>query len=180
MEKNKKVSKIQILRDKLKEMKLFVDFEDKDEFVNIEITFDNHGIKPYERNRKSGFGNHMYDPLSTYKKEMLKIIIPEVKKYIPEPLQGYCFIEIDRYFKMPKDFSAKKRQLALDKIFRPILKKNDNDNVEKTTFDLFNNLIYHDDGQIIQNITRKYYNTEEKTVVRFKIYKEKMIVKGRL
>lgn len=176
---DKKITKIGKLRNELKEMDFSINFEDKEEYIIIEMIFDKHGIKPYERNRKSGKGGHMYDPLSTYKIEMLKIITPKVKEYIQTPLDGYCYVEIERYFKMPKDFSKKKIKAGLDKVFRPILKKNDNDNVEKTIFDLFNNLIYHDDGQIIENTTRKYYNTEEKTVVKMKVYKNKMEIKGR-
>ena len=175
-----KPSKIEILREQLKQMKFSISFKDCDEYIELTMTFDGHGIKPYERSRKSRFGGHMYDPLSTYKKEMLKIITPEIKKYVPTPLEGYCYIEIERYFKMPKDFSTKKRKYGLEKIFRPVLKKNDNDNVEKTTFDLFNNLIYKDDGQIIENTTRKYYNDYEKTIINIKLYKEKMIIKGRI
>lgn len=168
-------SPIQILRNALNEMKLTVEHTDHGDYVDLLIDIDNFNLKAYERNRAARSG-HTYDPLSTYKVEFHKLFDSKIKNAIPEPLLGYCYIEINRYLTLPKATSKIKREAAMNKEYLPT-KKPDNDNIEKIIFDIMNKLVYHDDGQIIDNRTRKFYGEKHRTVIKIKIYKEEFNIK---
>lgn len=146
----------------------------------FDIEFD-EVIKPYQRNR-SGRG-HTYDPLNTYKNKLKKEILINLKdNNFNIPLSGYCYFNIDIYTTLPKTKQTKKRianiMQKINKLIRPITKP-DLDNVAKTTFDLFNNLIYIDDNQIVETTIKKYYSLQEKTILNIIIEKELYDIKGR-
>lgn len=163
------------IREDLSKMELTVNFRDCDDYVELDIDINKYNLKVYERNRAARTG-HTYDPLSKYKTEFHKVFDPRIKEFIPEPLLGYCYIEIDRYLAMPKATSKIRREAAAKKQYLPA-KKPDNDNIEKLIYDLMNDLVYHDDGQIVENRTRKFFGDDHRTIIRIKIYKEEFKVK---
>lgn len=123
-------------------------------------------ILPYQRNRstmgknkagKAAFARpREYDPLSSYKKR--------IKAYIREnilldgyiPFKGECYFHLTTYRKPPQNFSQKEYVLAMNEIIRPQIYP-DVDNYEKILMDIFNEIIYEDDGQIVENYSRKFY-----------------------
>jgi Holliday junction resolvase RusA-like endonuclease len=171
---NKEKSDIELLREVIDAMELDVQFSDSGEFVSMQIDMDKFDIKAYQRNRSGG--GHNYDPLSTYKKELSKKLNPEILKHIPLPLEGYCYISIQRYLTLPKSASKVKRDLAAKQQYLPT-KKPDNDNIEKLIFDLFNGIIYIDDAQIVRNVTEKFYGEDHRTIINIKIYKREFDTK---
>lgn len=175
MSKRGKGPTVAEIREQLDKMELSVNHKDCGEYVELVIDIDKYNLKAYERNRAARTG-HTYDPLSKYKVEFHKVFDTEIKKFIPEPLLGYCYIEIDRYLTMPKSTSMIRRKAAANKEYLPT-KKPDNDNIEKIIYDLMNNLVYHDDGQIVENRTRKFFGDDHRTLIRIKIYKEEFKIK---
>jgi Holliday junction resolvase RusA-like endonuclease len=69
---------------------------------------------------------------------------------IPLELRVYVFKSI------PKSISQKKRQLMIDGEIRPTTKP-DFDNITKAVCDALNGVAYHDDSQIVDSMTRKFY-----------------------
>lgn len=162
--------KIEDIRKEINNAIITCNFKDNNDFINLEIIIDNFNIKAYQRNR-SGNG-HSYDPLSTYKKIFKLKLDPLIEQYIKNPLLGYCYIEIDKYIKLPKDSNKLQKEKAKEKLYLPTIKP-DNDNIEKILFDILNDKIYKDDSQIVENRTRKYYDEIPRTEIRVKIYKNK-------
>lgn len=74
------------------------------------------------------------------------------------------------YFPIPKSTSKKKRVGMLDGTARPT-KKPDNDNIEKVVKDALNGIAFHDDSQIVDNQTRKFYSEQPRTVVTISVAK---------
>ena len=67
---------------------------------------------------------------------------------------------ITAFFAIPKSFSKKKKQLALDNEIRPT-KYPDWDNIGKTVADALNGIAYHDDKQVVDGFVRKVYTGRE-------------------
>lgn len=100
-----------------------------------------------------------------------------VRTYTPKDTLDYCnairdkFIEKygDTYrnyngavrlnilccYAVPKSLSEKKKKELL---YKPFLKKPDNDNIEKSIMDALNGVAYIDDSQVYENHTIKRYN----------------------
>lgn len=68
------------------------------------------------------------------------------------------------YFPIPKSASKKKKEEMKSGILRPT-KKPDNDNIEKVISDALNGVAFHDDAQIVDNQTRKFYSEEPRVEV---------------
>ena len=83
-------------------------------------------------------------------------------KYCENPLE----IRITCFYTIPKSFSKKKRELALDGLIRPT-KKVDIDNVAKIILDGLNKIAYRDDSQVVTLIVKKFYG--EKPFVRVEL-----------
>lgn len=173
---SKKISEKEKLRIELSEIEVDFELEDHLEYVIFTMTIHDYDMVVYQRNRHGG--GHSYDPLSKWKEAFHAIYDEELKKLFNEPLEGYVYSDIVRYFKLPKYIanSKAKTEDALNGILLPSVRP-DIDNIEKVIYDLFNKIIYVDDGQIIESRTRKMYGETDKTVIQFKIYKEKYKVK---
>lgn len=73
-------------------------------------------------------------------------------------------IEVHIYYKIPKAYSKKKTQQALDGTIVPTIKP-DCDNVLKIICDSLNGIAYDDDKQIACVLIQKHYSTEPSVVV---------------
>lgn len=79
-------------------------------------------------------------------------------KFRPKSLiMGPIEIDIGVYRSMPKSLSKNKRQLALDKLLRPISRP-DWDNYAKLVCDALNGLFWKDDSQVVTAVVKKYYS----------------------
>lgn len=73
-------------------------------------------------------------------------------------------ISIEASFSIPKSFSKKKREEALQGVLKP-LKKPDCDNIAKTILDALNGIAYDDDKQVYSlNVVKKYSDTPKVVV----------------
>ena len=72
----------------------------------------------------------------------------------------YVEASITAYFPIPKAFSKKKRQLAIDGKVLPD-KKPDVDNISKSILDALNGIAYHDDSQVTSLWVWKQYAKNE-------------------
>lgn len=76
-------------------------------------------------------------------------------------------IKIKAFYAIPKSFSKKKQQAALDSQIRPTTKP-DIDNVVKCVCDALNKVAYKDDTQVIRLSAEKYYGDEPKLCIEIK------------
>ncbi len=95
------------------------------------------------------------------------------KHYKDQPIK----ISIDIYYKIPKAFSKKKRQQAIDGAIVPTVKP-DADNVLKIICDSLNGIAYDDDKQVARAIIIKHYDTEPRVeVVIGSLYEQIFMIK---
>lgn len=73
-------------------------------------------------------------------------------------------MRVTAYYSIPKSTSKKKRTLMLERKIRPI-KKPDSSNVMKAIEDGLNGIAYHDDTQIVDSQTRRFYSDNPRVVV---------------
>lgn len=78
---------------------------------------------------------------------------------------GPIEIVVEVNYKIPKSFSKKKRQQALDRIIVPTVKP-DCDNVLKIICDSLNGIAYEDDKQIVHANVWKFYAEQPSVNVR--------------
>lgn len=83
-----------------------------------------------------------------------------------EPLTVPLAIEIHAFFEVPKSFSKKKTQQALNCEIFPTVKP-DCDNISKNILDSLNKIAYLDDRQVVCLVVKKMY--AEKAFVKVKI-----------
>lgn len=76
-------------------------------------------------------------------------------------------IKIKAFYAIPKSFSKKKQQAAVDSQIRPTTKP-DIDNVVKCVCDALNKVAYKDDTQVIRLSAEKYYGDEPKLCIEIK------------
>lgn len=62
--------------------------------------------------------------------------------------------------KVPKSWSKAKKEAALNGEVR-VIKKPDNDNMEKAIWDSMEQIVYFNDSQIVDNCCRKFYGVED-------------------
>ncbi len=94
-----------------------------------------------------------------------KLLGYEARKHIKIPMQQPIIVTADFYYPLPKDTSKKKRQLAAEGKYRPVVKP-DIDNAAKGVMDSLNKIAYQDDNQVVGLITNKYYADEAKIVIK--------------
>ena len=76
-------------------------------------------------------------------------------------------IKIKAFYAIPKSFSKKQQQAAIDSQIRPTTKP-DIDNVVKCVCDALNKVAYKDDTQVIRLSAEKYYGDEPKLCIEIK------------
>lgn len=79
-------------------------------------------------------------------------------------ITGEIKLIIDVYRKIPKSFSKKKHQQALDGELRPVTKP-DIDNLAKGIKDGLSKVLWHDDSQVTELIARKWYSDNPRAEV---------------
>lgn len=97
---------------------------------------------------------HAYTPKKT--KDYEKLVQQYIKLQRITPTDKPVKVEIVIYKSVPKSWSKKKKQEALDGIILPIVKP-DLDNYLKSILDASNGLLYADDNQIIDIVASKRY-----------------------
>lgn len=98
----------------------------------------------------------VYDakPIQEYKKEVAAVA---KSCYGLPPIQGAVRLQLDVFRGMPKSFSKRQKQLAVNKEFLPITKP-DTDNYVKGVKDALTGICYVDDAQVVDEHVRKFYS----------------------
>jgi len=116
------------------------------------------------KQRTGGF-NH-YTKKETRDFEKLVGTIAKTAMRGQPPIIGYLSVLIDITVKIPKSFTKKKRELALNyKLFPTFC---DVDNQIKALLDGMNNIVYVDDSYINSISASRAYGNEEKAIVTVK------------
>lgn len=108
-------------------------------------------------NRNSG---NVFTPKKTTDFEN-KIIVAAAKKYFQAPMiDTPLTVHVCCYIKVPKSWSKKDKQKALDGLLKP-LSRPDIDNYLKGVLDALNGVIYKDDSQVVYASVLKRYSDKE-------------------
>lgn len=107
-------------------------------------------------------------------------VMTRKKEGISTPIDKFCGVSIKAYYKVPKSFSKKRRQLCLDGLERPT-KKPDGDNIAKIILDGMNPKqklnrrlhkyvtlhegMYLDDSQVVDHRVQKFYSKNPRVEV---------------
>lgn len=73
--------------------------------------------------------------------------------------------DIDVFLPVPASWSNKKRDMALVGIIRPTARP-DKDNFEKSALDALNGIVFHDDSEVVEGETRKFYSEEPRLTIK--------------
>lgn len=130
--------------------------------IQFEIPGD---VQPQQRPKFSriGKGVRAIDPKESRDyKSFVRLVAAQ---YAPETLiTDDIKLTIDVYRKIPKSFSKKKHQQAVEGVLRPTTKP-DIDNLAKGIKDGLSKVLWHDDSQVIELIARKWYSENPRAVV---------------
>lgn len=138
---------------------------------SINITIENHEVYQYLRHRKSF--SRTYDPLHSYKKvliEKLKEVFENesVKKIIEKNYENPIIFNLEvQKNPINKTDSIKnilyKSLNKIERVYTP-----DNDNFQKTVFDVMNINFWKDDAQIITVNSHKKYSSDfnDRTIIK--------------
>ena len=113
---------------------------------------------------------HTYTPAKT--KNYEKIIKAELMARHPDQLEGACHLDMTFVRPIPKSWSKKKKQQAIDHEIRPVTRP-DLDNYEKAVMDAANDVLYKDDSQIVSKHTRKVYGETPKVIIKIEEIKDR-------
>lgn len=98
-----------------------------------------------------------YTPEKTEKYENLVRLAFREEFPDAEPAAGPIILEFRAYFPVPKSFSKKKKQLALQGVLQKTTKP-DLDNIHKAIQDGLNGVAFADDSQIFRYVATKNYS----------------------
>lgn len=108
--------------------------------------------------------NGAFDPKESKDyKSFVRLVAAEhaPKQLITAPIK----LTIDVYRKIPKSFSKKKHQQALDGVLVPTTKP-DIDNLAKGIKDGLSKVLWHDDSQVVELVARKWYSDNPRAEVK--------------
>jgi len=130
--------------------------------LKIEIPGD---VQAQQRPKFSRYGNNVSvrDPKESKDyKSFVRLVASQVAPdtLITEEVR----LRIDVYRKIPKSFSKKKHQQAVDGELRPTTKP-DVDNLAKGIKDGLSKVIWHDDSQVTELFVRKWYSDNPRAEV---------------
>ncbi|QPQ35919.1 RusA family crossover junction endodeoxyribonuclease [Lysinibacillus sp. JNUCC-52] len=130
--------------------------------LKIEIPGD---VQAQQRPKFSRFGNNVSvrDPKESKDyKSFVRLVASQVAPdtLITEEIR----LRIDVYRKIPKSFSKKKHQQAVEGALRPTTKP-DIDNLAKGIKDGLSKVIWHDDSQVTELVARKLYSDNPRAEV---------------
>lgn len=132
-----------------------------------EITFEISGVPIGKvRHRSTVMPNGMIHNYNTKKNTNYERLVKrEYKKQYPNTyFIGELVVSITAYYPIPKSWSKKKKQEAIDGIARPIVKP-DVDNVSKIILDSLNGVAFDDDKQVIELHIHKVYGENPRVYV---------------
>lgn len=87
------------------------------------------------------------------------------RKQFSEPLSGPVAVEICFRYPIPRSWSKKRSERALEGLDLPTVKP-DIDNCVKGIFDALNKIAWKDDAQVVALVTRKDYAAQEGMVIK--------------
>lgn len=119
---------------------------------------------------KSGYA-HAYTPKKTEEYERLvrlSFLLQTDKLSIESIWDKPLRMRIYAYYSVPKGFTKKNKNEALNGILRPKTKP-DWDNVGKIVCDALNKTAYKDDSQIVEAEVKKFYSTNPKILVEIEV-----------
>lgn len=125
--------------------------------------------KGKERPRYSRKSGRMYTPSTTLQYEALIKVLYR-KKYGPQmfPKGVPLDIRIKSFIQVPESDSLSTRAKKLSGEIRPTIKP-DWDNIGKVVADALNKVAYHDDAQIVDSQTRKFYSENPRVEILIQI-----------
>lgn len=120
--------------------------------------------KQRPRFRRFGKGVMTYTPKETlnYEEKIRKAYQEQVKDTVFSDVPLH--VSIAAYFEIPKSFSKRKRQYAIEHIIKPH-NAIDVDNVAKVVLDALNGTAYTDDHYITDLVIRKRYSDQPRIEV---------------
>jgi len=130
------------------------------------LTFEIPGdVQAQQRPKFSRFGKgvSVRDPKESKDyKSFVRLVASQVapETLITEEIR----LSIDVYRKIPKSYSKKKHQQAVDGVLRPTTKP-DIDNLAKGIKDGLSKVIWHDDSQVTELVARKWYSDNPRAEV---------------
>lgn len=132
------------------------------------IKFEIPGKVKAKQSFKIGHNGFKYTPsdVKSYANWVRLCFQKEYPKHLPSIYQDKQLrMHIEAYFAIPKSFSKKKKEAALNCDIRPTVKP-DCDNISKNICDALNGIVFADDKQIVSLEVDKYYSENESVIVR--------------
>ena len=121
-----------------------------------------------QRPRATVYGGraHIYTPKDTMSYESLVkfSFLEKYPNFIPYDNESALKVHIQAFKPIPKAYSKKKRQQALDGIIRPKTKP-DLDNIAKSILDGLNQVAFVDDKCVVDSHIEQYYHQVEFVLV---------------
>jgi Holliday junction resolvase RusA-like endonuclease len=121
-----------------------------------------------QRPRATSYGGraHIYTPKETMNYESLVrfSFLEKYPNHIPYSNESALKVHLTAFKTIPKAFSKKKRQLALDGMIRPKTKP-DLDNIAKSVLDGLNQVAFVDDKCVVDLHIEQYYHQVEFVLV---------------
>lgn len=114
------------------------------------ITFDIDPV-PASRPRVTRWGTYYPEKYTQFRKDMAKMLLKAQQK---ELYTGALKTDVVFYIPIPKS-KSKKQRAEMNGAF--CVSNMDLDNLEKALYDSMNGVIYEDDKQIVQHLTRKVW-----------------------
>lgn len=104
-----------------------------------------------------------YDPQKS--RDFKQLVRMVAYQHAPQQLlDGPLIVTIDVIKDIPKSYSVKRRQAAIEGKIRPTSKP-DNTNYAKGIEDALNKVIWNDDSSIVTLVVRKWYGERPRTIV---------------
>ncbi len=105
----------------------------------------------------------MYDPKQS--KDYKQFVSLIARQHAPKTkLEGALSVRMKIYRQIPKSTTKKDKALFLAGIKRPVVKA-DIDNYTKGVLDALNNIIYHDDSQVVDLYASKFYSDKPRVEI---------------
>lgn len=104
----------------------------------------------------------VYTPTKTmeYENRIKQAAWSAMKRQSLEPTEKSVHLELAAYFPIPKSWTKKKKDQAINGVLKP--NKPDIDNILKAVLDGCNKIVYIDDAQVYSTRAKKLYQSYEK------------------
>lgn len=119
---------------------------------------------PKGRPRMNRLSGQVYTPLKTRAYENAVALKAKLAMQGKQPFHGAVKVSISFYLPIPKSWTKKRRQEAIEGRHAECI-VSDLDNYVKACADGMNGIVYHDDRQIVSLHARKRYSSAPETTV---------------